>query len=180
MTARSSGSSRWGCRSAACNARCRPRRASSRLRSIRSSARSARRSPTCVRSRQEFVLRAWTTGLRPRCKTSRARRPSRSTWRRPIGRVAASVEAAAYFVVCEALTNAVKHASASRVSLSATSENGSLLVSVTDDGIGGALARRGSGLAGLGDRISAHGGTLVIASPRGGGTRIEVVIPCDS
>jgi signal transduction histidine kinase len=98
----------------------------------------------------------------------------------PIGRIAASVEAAAYFVVCEALTNAVRHASATRVALSATSENGSLLVSVTDNGIGGALARRGSGLAGLDDRISAHGGTLVIASPPGGGTRIDVVIPCDS
>ena len=98
----------------------------------------------------------------------------------PIGRVTASVEAAAYFVVCEALTNAVRHASASRVALSARSTNGTLLVSVADDGIGGARARRGSGLAGLGDRISAHGGTLSIASPLGGGTRIEVAIPCDS
>ena len=53
-------------------------------------------------------------------------------------------------------------------------------MSVADNGIGGAQARRGSGLAGLGDRVSAHGGTLVIASPQGGGTRIEVAIPCDS
>ncbi|MDP9259453.1 MAG: histidine kinase [Actinomycetota bacterium] len=98
----------------------------------------------------------------------------------PIGRVAASVEAAAYFVVCEALTNTVKHASASRVALSATREDGTLHVCVSDDGVGGAHARRGSGLAGLGDRVSAHGGTLVIASPRGGGTRIEVAIPCGS
>jgi signal transduction histidine kinase len=98
----------------------------------------------------------------------------------PIGRVSASVEAAAYFVVCEALTNAVKHASASRVALTATREKGSLKVCVADDGVGGARARRGSGLAGLDDRISAHGGTLLIASPSGGGTRIEVAIPCDS
>jgi signal transduction histidine kinase len=98
----------------------------------------------------------------------------------PIGRVAASVEAAAYFVVCEALTNAVKHASASRVELRATREHGTLRVCVADDGVGGARARRGSGLAGLDDRVSAHGGTLAIASPRGGGTRIEVAIPCDS
>ena len=98
----------------------------------------------------------------------------------PIGRVSASVEAAAYFVVCEALTNTVKHAGASRVSLAARRENGTLVVHVADDGIGGARARRGSGLAGLGDRVSAHGGTLVIASPDGGGTRIEVAIPCDS
>ncbi|HEY1480773.1 MAG TPA: histidine kinase [Gaiellales bacterium] len=98
----------------------------------------------------------------------------------PIGRVAASIEAAAYFVVCEALTNAVKHASATSVALRATRHNGTLTVSVADDGVGGARARRGSGLAGLDDRVSAHGGTLVIASPRGGGTRIEVAIPCDS
>lgn len=98
----------------------------------------------------------------------------------PIGRVSASVEAAAYFVVCEALTNTVKHASATRIALSAQRENGTLRVSIADDGVGGAHARRGSGLAGLGDRVSAHGGTLAIASPRGGGTRIDVAIPCDS
>jgi signal transduction histidine kinase len=98
----------------------------------------------------------------------------------PVGRVAASVEAAAYFVACEGLTNAVKHASASRVALRAVRENGSLFVSVTDDGVGGAVARRGSGLAGLHDRVSAHGGALEITSPRGRGTRIEVAIPCES
>jgi signal transduction histidine kinase len=98
----------------------------------------------------------------------------------PVGRVTASVEAAAYFVACEALTNAVKHASASKVSVRAVRENGSLLVSVADDGVGGAIARRGSGLAGLQDRVAAHGGTLEILSPEGGGTRIEVAIPCDS
>ena len=63
----------------------------------------------------------------------------------PIGRVSASVEAAAYFVVCEALTNAVKHASASRVALTATRDKGSLRVCVADDGVGGARARRESG-----------------------------------
>src|SRR5262245_28001307 len=98
----------------------------------------------------------------------------------PVGRVSASVEAAAYYVACEALTNAVKHASASRVSVRAVRDNGSLLVSVADDGVGGAVARRGSGLAGLQDRVAAHGGTLEISSPEGAGTRIEVAIPCDS
>jgi signal transduction histidine kinase len=98
----------------------------------------------------------------------------------PVGRVAASVEAAAYFVACEALTNAVKHASASHVSLSASRENGTLRVSVADDGVGGAVARRGSGLTGLRDRVAAHGGTLEIVSPRGGGTCVEVAIPCGS
>ena len=95
-------------------------------------------------------------------------------------RVAASVEAAAYFVACEALTNAVKHASPSKVAVSAVRENGTLRVSIADDGLGGAVVRRGSGLAGLQDRVAAHGGTLVVVSPRGGGTRIEVGIPCES
>ena len=98
----------------------------------------------------------------------------------PIGRVAASVEAAAYFVVCEALTNAVKHASASRVAIRARRDNGNLRVAVSDDGIGGATIRRGSGLAGLIDRVAAHGGSLEIASPAGGGTHIEIEIPCES
>ena len=98
----------------------------------------------------------------------------------PIGRLAASVEAAAYFVACEALTNAVKHASASKVALRAVRDNGALHVSVSDDGVGGAVARRGSGLTGLHDRVAAHGGTLEIVSPRGGGTRVEVAIPCNS
>jgi signal transduction histidine kinase len=95
-------------------------------------------------------------------------------------RVAASVEAAAYFVACEALTNAVKHASASRVAVSALRENGSLRLTVSDDGIGGAMLRRGSGLAGLKDRVAAHGGSFRIASPTGGGTRLEVTLPCES
>jgi signal transduction histidine kinase len=98
----------------------------------------------------------------------------------PLERVAPSVEAAAYFVACEGLTNAVKHASASRVSLEAVRQNGTLFVSVSDDGVGGAVARRGSGLAGLRDRVSAHGGAFEIISPSGRGTRIEVAIPCES
>jgi signal transduction histidine kinase len=95
-------------------------------------------------------------------------------------RVAASVEAAAYFVACEALTNAVKHGSASKVAVKAFRENGMLHVSVSDDGVGGAVVRRGSGLAGLRDRVAAQGGTLEVVSPRGGGTRVEVAIPCES
>jgi signal transduction histidine kinase len=98
----------------------------------------------------------------------------------PVERVAASIEAAAYFVACEALTNAVKHAGASKVSLRAVRENGTLLVTVADDGVGGAIVRRGSGLSGLQDRVAAHGGTLAVESPRGGGTRVEVGLPCDS
>jgi signal transduction histidine kinase len=98
----------------------------------------------------------------------------------PQERVAASVEAAAYFVACEAITNAVKHGSASKVAVRAHRENGTLHVRITDDGVGGASVRRGSGLAGLHDRVAAHGGTLEVVSPRGGGTRVEVAIPCES
>jgi signal transduction histidine kinase len=95
-------------------------------------------------------------------------------------RVPASVEAAAYFVACEAITNAVKHGSPSKVAVRTYRDNGTLRVSVSDDGVGGAVVRRGSGLAGLRDRVAAHGGTLDVVSPRGGGTRIEVAIPCES
>ena len=95
-------------------------------------------------------------------------------------RAPASVEAAAYFVACEALTNAVKHGSPSRISVRALEDNGTLHVTVADDGVGGAVVRRGSGLAGLRDRVAAHGGTLQIVSPHGSGTRVEVAIPCGS
>ncbi len=95
-------------------------------------------------------------------------------------RAPASVEAAAYFVACEALTNAVKHGSPSRVTVRAIQDNGTLHVTVADDGVGGAVVRRGSGLAGLRDRVAAHGGTLEIVSPGGNGTRVEVAIPCGS
>ena len=98
----------------------------------------------------------------------------------PAERVAASVEAAAYFVACEALTNSIKHASASQVNVSASRQNGTLLLSIADDGVGGAVPRRGSGLDGLRDRVAAHGGTFQIVSPRGAGTRIEVALPCES
>ena len=73
-------------------------------------------------------------------------------------RAPAAVEAAAYFVACEAITNAVKHAAASQITVQAIQEGGKLVVAVFDDGIGGAVARSGSGLAGLADRVAAHGG----------------------
>ncbi|MGH3077269.1 MAG: sensor histidine kinase [Gaiellaceae bacterium] len=83
-------------------------------------------------------------------------------------------------MACEALTNAVKHGSPSKVTVRAVQDNGTLHVTVADDGVGGAVVRRGSGLAGLRDRVAAHGGTLEIVSPRGSGTRVEVAIPCGS
>ena len=80
------------------------------------------------------------------------------------------VEAAAYFVACKAVTNAVKHASASCLRLRASYENGCLLLRVSDDGVGGADAGGGSGLLGLADRVDAHGGTLLVDSPASVGT----------
>jgi signal transduction histidine kinase len=95
-------------------------------------------------------------------------------------RFPAGVEAAAYFIACEGLTNAAKHAQASNVSLSAQRRNGSLVVCVADDGVGGASPGGGSGLSGLADRVGAHGGTLRIESERGSGTRLIAELPCES
>jgi signal transduction histidine kinase len=95
-------------------------------------------------------------------------------------RLPPQVEAAAYFVVCEAVTNAVKHASPSRVRVEATVRGGMLRLVVADDGIGGATLAGGTGLTGLADRVEAQGGTLLIQSPTGAGTRLEAEIPCGS
>jgi signal transduction histidine kinase len=95
-------------------------------------------------------------------------------------RLSPQVEATAYFVVSEALANVVKHAGASKATISARRGNGLLVVEVGDDGIGGARADNGSGLRGLADRIEALGGRLRIESPAGGGTRIVGEIPCAS
>jgi signal transduction histidine kinase len=96
----------------------------------------------------------------------------------PEERLAPDLEAAAYFVVCEALANVVKHAQASAVTVSLTRVNGTLVVEVADDGVGGADATRGSGLRGLNDRVEARGGRLRVASVPGGGTRIVGELPC--
>jgi signal transduction histidine kinase len=88
-----------------------------------------------------------------------------------------AIEAAAYFVVSEAVTNAAKHAQAESLSVSIAATDGSLIVTVADDGVGGAETGRGSGLTGLADRVEALGGRLEIASPRGDGTRISARLP---
>jgi signal transduction histidine kinase len=96
------------------------------------------------------------------------------------GRYPEQVEAAAYFVACEALANVVKHADASAVTISAAPRDGVLVLEVSDDGVGGASAGNGSGLRGLADRVEAAGGRLVVESPPGGGTRVVAEIPCAS
>jgi signal transduction histidine kinase len=87
------------------------------------------------------------------------------------------VEVAAYYVVSEALTNAVKHATPSCVHVSLACRDGTLALAVVDDGPGGADASRGSGLVGLRDRVEAQGGTLVVESPAGQGTALRALIP---
>jgi signal transduction histidine kinase len=96
----------------------------------------------------------------------------------PAARCAAAVEAAAFFTIAEALTNAVKHADASRVTVRGRLEDGRLLVEVADDGAGGADPRRGTGLRGLEDRAAALGGTLSVRSAPGLGTAVVLELPC--
>ena len=93
-------------------------------------------------------------------------------------RLAQDVEATAYFVVSEALTNAAKHAAASGVTVAGRLHGGRLELEVTDDGRGGADGRWGSGLQGLVDRLAALNGRLSVHSPAGGGTRLRAEIPC--
>ena len=90
------------------------------------------------------------------------------------------VEAAAYFVACEGLTNAVKHAGAEHIQLQVARHDGSLVVSVADDGVGGAAVGRGSGLTGRSDRVAARGGNLSVDSVLGRGTRLTAELPCVS
>ena len=94
--------------------------------------------------------------------------------------LAEGVETTAWFVVSEALANAVKHARASRVVVRVDAGDDTLRVSVADDGVGGATAGAGSGLTGLADRVAARGGLFHVDSPDGAGTRVEAVLPCGS
>jgi signal transduction histidine kinase len=88
-------------------------------------------------------------------------------------------EIAAYYVASEALANAMKHAQASRIEISLTTRRDSLVLSIRDDGIGGADAARGSGLAGLTDRVEALGGSIDLHSAAGAGTAITVDLPLE-
>jgi signal transduction histidine kinase len=93
-----------------------------------------------------------------------------------VGRLPAAVEATAYFVVAEALTNVAKHARAGRAAVTARVEDGTLRVQVRDDGVGGARPD-GSGLLGLADRLAALNGQLRVESPADGGTLVAADIP---
>jgi PAS domain S-box-containing protein len=88
------------------------------------------------------------------------------------------VEAAAYYIVAEALTNASKHAQASHVRVDVLRSDHNVLVEVADDGVGNADQRRGSGLRGLRDRVEALDGALAVESPAGAGTTLTARLPC--
>jgi signal transduction histidine kinase len=95
-------------------------------------------------------------------------------------RLPATVETTAYFVVAEALANAVKHAGADTLTVTVEQAPTRLVIGVADDGVGGATQSDGLGLRGLADRVDALGGRLSIDSPAGGGTQLLVELPCGS
>ena len=117
-------------------------------------------------------------GLRPALESLAGRSPVPVELQgTPHERLPAAVEAAAYFVVAEALTNVVKYANASHAQVCVSRSNGHAVVEVADDGVGGADPGRGSGLRGLADRVSALDGTLELRSPEGAGTLLRAEIP---
>jgi signal transduction histidine kinase len=95
----------------------------------------------------------------------------------PAVRLPESVEAAAYYLIAEALTNVAKYAHASAARVDVAGGDGTVVVEVSDDGIGGADPSSGSGLRGLADRVEALGGSLAVTSPGGVGTTLRAEIP---
>jgi signal transduction histidine kinase len=135
-------------------------------------------------------LREFSQGIHPAVLTERGLGPAlrELVYLAPVSielevdeeRLPQPVEAAAYYVVAEALANVAKYASADAVSVTVERRNGAALVEVADDGIGGADPAKGSGLRGLSDRVEALGGTLALESSPGHGTRLRAEIPCVS
>jgi signal transduction histidine kinase len=119
-------------------------------------------------------------GLTPALRELARRAPLPVEVHATTGRLPAEIEAAAYYTACEGVTNAVKHSGASQVMLRARCDEGRLVLLVSDDGVGGAALGVGTGLTGLRDRVTAHGGALEITSPRGHGTTLTAVFPCAS
>ena len=118
-------------------------------------------------------------GLAAAIASLTARTPVPVTLEVPPERFAPLIESTAYFVVSEGLANVAKHAQASEATVRIETAPGCLLVTVSDDGRGGVAPdpADGSGLAGLADRVAAVGGTLVVASPAGAGTRLTAELP---
>jgi signal transduction histidine kinase len=134
-------------------------------------------------------LRELAQGIRPAVLTDQGLPPALARLARRAGvrvaldvrlteRLDPAVEAAAYYVVSEALQNVVKHGGGAGARVSAVHQPGSLVIDVADDGPGGALMRAGAGLHGLADRVEAVGGRFDVHSPAGHGTHIHAELPC--
>jgi signal transduction histidine kinase len=95
-------------------------------------------------------------------------------------RCSPTIEAIAYFVVSEALANIAKHSQATQAAVTVHRAGNRLHIQVSDDGVGGADASRGSGLAGLRDRVAGVDGTIDVTSPAGGPTILKAELPCGS
>ncbi len=136
-------------------------------------------------------LRELSHGIHPAILSEGGLRPALGTLARrtplpveldlpPLGRLPEPVEVCTYYVVSEALTNAIKHARATVVVVRLDHDEAWLRLDVRDDGVGGVDARRGSGLVGLSDRVHALGGTLDVSSPAGEGTTLRVRVPLNA
>ena len=138
----------------------------------------AQRATTELRELAHGILPAVLTrgGLRAGIEALASRMPVPVAVDVSVGRLAAPVEATAYFVVAEALTNVAKHSRAQHAAVMARVEEGELQIEVRDDGIGGTRPA-GSGIVGLGDRLAALDGRLRVESPAHGGTVLAAAIP---
>ena len=116
-------------------------------------------------------------GLRPALEDVAERLPLPVQLTIPATRLSPAVEATAYYVACEALANAVKHAQATSVTVTVAIAGSELTMAIADDGVGGAQAP-GRGLSNIADRVGAFDGEVTVVSPAGAGTRLEVRIPC--
>jgi signal transduction histidine kinase/putative methionine-R-sulfoxide reductase with GAF domain len=117
-------------------------------------------------------------GLGPSLRTLAARSPIETDVDvRLEERPPQQIETAVYYVVSEALANAIKHSDAAKIGVVVTGNEHVLAATIADDGVGGAAMEAGSGLMGLNDRVEALGGRFVIASPQGGGTTISIELP---
>ncbi len=119
-------------------------------------------------------------GLTPALRELARRAPLPVEVHSSTARFSAEIEAAVYYTASEGVTNAVKHSGATQVTLHTRCDEGRLVLLVNDNGVGGAAPGMGTGLTGLQDRVTAHGGTLEITSPRGQGTTLTAVFPCAS
>ena len=119
-------------------------------------------------------------GLAAAVETLVVRTPVAVAVEMPSERLPAPIEAAAYYVISEAVTNIVKYAGATTIDGRGGERRGEVIVTVSDDGCGGADPSAGTGLRGLRDRVAALDGTLSVDSPADRGTRIMAEIPLEA